>query len=238
VIPDTFGGVLAFLTLVAPGITFYLVLERRRPHERNSSFREVSQIALASLIFTLASIACLLLLHRFISAVVPDISMWIRQGNRYIADHPAAVFAGIGLDVALACAFGAGSAWLITRKSEASISNVGTWYQIFRQESPQGTRPWLHVRLEDETEFWGFLRHYTSDDSANVREIVLGGTTVMWRRKGDSARSSIGDSWDAVCINANRIQYMRLIYRSVSDRTLFGRRTQDFPKGRPRSANT
>jgi hypothetical protein len=237
-IPDTFGGVLAFLAFVAPGITFYLVQERRRPHQENSSFREVSQIALASLVFTLASISCLILLHRYASTVVPDISMWIRQGNRYVADHPAAVFAGIGLDVIAACVFGAGSAWLITRNSGASISNVGAWHRILREESPPGTRPWLHIRLEDETEFWGYLRHYTPDDSANVREIVLGGTTVMWRRKGEDARSSIGDNWDAVCLSANRIQYIRVIYRSVSDDTLFGRRTKTFPRGRQRSANT
>jgi hypothetical protein len=237
-IPDTFGGVLAFLALVAPGITFYLVLERRRPHQENTPFREVSQIALASLVFTLASVACLLLLHEVAPAVVPDISMWIRQGNRYTADHPATVFAGISLDVIAACAFGAGSAWFIARRSDASISKVGTWYQVLRQERPPGTRPWLHIRLEDETEFWGYLRHYTPDDSANVREIVLGGTTVAWRRKGDTARSSIGDSWDAVCINADRIQYMRVIYRSVSDGTLFGRKTEDSPGGKPRSATT
>jgi Family of unknown function (DUF6338) len=234
VIPDTFGGVLAFLALVAPGITFYLV----RPHQENTSFREASQIALSSLVFSLASIMCLLLLHEFVPGIIPNISMWIRQGNGYVADHPGAVFVGIGLDVFVACAFGAGSAWLITRKSKASISNVGTWYQVLRQERPPGTRPWLHVRLEDETEFWGYLRHYTPDDSAGVREIVLGGTTVVWRRKGDSSRSPIGDSWDAVCINANRIQYIRVIYRSVSDGTLFGRRTEDFPRGRPRSVNT
>lgn len=237
-IPNTFGGLLAFLGLVAPGITFYLVLERRSPHQESSAFREISTVALASLVFTLAAVGCLLLLHSVAPAAVPDISNWIRQGNRYFADHPSTVLLGLALDVIVACAFGAGCAWLATRKSEADISNVGAWYRVLRQERPRGTRPWLHIRLDDETEFWGYLRHYTPDDSADVREIVLGGTTLAWRRKEDRARSSIGDNWDAICINADRIQYIRVIYKSAVDGTLYGRKTKDSPHGKPRSANS
>jgi|ERR1035438_435144 hypothetical protein len=233
-IPDTLGALLAFLGLVAPGITFYLVLERRRPRQSSTTFREVSLVALASLGLTLAAVSLLALIHGVAPAVVPDVQEWIRQGNRYIADHPGTVFAGIGLDVIVACALGVAAGWLITRKSTASISGAGSWYQILRKEQPPGTRPWIHVRLEDETEFWGYLRHYTPDDSANVREIVLGGTTLSWRRKGDTGRSSIGHSWDAVCLNADRIQYMRVIYKSVSDGTLRGRRTKESPTGEPR----
>jgi hypothetical protein len=237
-IPNTFGALLAFLGLVAPGITFYLVLERRHPHQNSTTFREVSSVALASLCFTLIAVAFLAVLHVVVPAIVPDLPQWISLGNRYIVKHPSAVFVGVGLEVILACAFGAVGGWLVTRKSAASMSNSGAWYQILRQEQPPGTRPWIHVRLEDETEFWGYLRHYTPDDSAGVREIVLGGTTLVWRRKDDAARSSIGRNWDAICLNADRIQYMRVIYKSVSDGTLFGRRTKDAPSGEPRPGET
>lgn len=180
-IPDTFGALLAFLGLIAPGITFDLLLERRRPRQESTTFREINRVALASLSFTLAAVAFLGLLRLAAPVVVPDVPQWIVQGNRYISDHPDTVFAGIGLDVFLACTLAALAGWFLTRKSAAAISSVGAWYQILRREQPPNTRPWIHVQLEDETEFWGYLRHYTPDDSAQVREIVLGGATLQWR---------------------------------------------------------
>ena len=235
-IPSTFGALLAFLGLVAPGITFELVTERRRPRQNSTAFREVSSVALASLGFTLAAVALLALLRLVAQAAVPDVPQWITQGNRYLARNPGPVFTGLGLEVVGACALAALAGWFVTRNSESSITNYGAWYQILRQDRPPGARAWVHVRLDDETEFWGYLRHFTPDDSADVREIVLGGTTLMWRRKSDQARSSIGANWDAVCVSADRIQYFRVIYRYDSGPQLYGRRTKKFPDGEVRPA--
>jgi hypothetical protein len=233
-IPDSLGAFVAFLGLVAPGLTLDLVLERRRPHRDSTAFREASTIALASLIFTLAATGLLAALRLACPKLVPDAPRWISKGSAYVAGHFGIVSLSIFLEVAIACGLAAAWGWFITRKSTASISNVGAWYQILRDERPPGTRPWVHLHLDDETQFWGYLRHYTTDDSADVREIVLGGKTLAWRLKDDTARSPIGGDWDAVCINADRIQYMRVIYRSLSDGAILGRRTADHPGGEPR----
>jgi Family of unknown function (DUF6338) len=233
-IPDSFGAFAAFLGLVAPGLVLDLVLERRLPRRNGTSFREASTIALASLIFTLISILLLAALRTNHSMVILDAPQWIKGGKNYLADHFSIVILSALLEVLIACSLAALSAWFITRKSTASMSNVGTWYQILRNERPPGTRPWVHLHLDDETDFWGYLRHYTTDDSADVREIVLGGNSLAWRRKNDEARSPIGGSWDSVCINADRIQYMRVIYRSLSDENLLGRKTEEHPHGEPR----
>jgi hypothetical protein len=235
VIPSTFGALLAFLGLVAPGITFDLVTERRRPRQDNTAFREISRVALASLGFTLATAALLGLLRLAAPPAVPDIPQWITQGNRYIARHPAAVFSGLGLEVVVACALAALASLLLVRRSEASISNYGAWYSVLRADRPPNSRAWVHLCLDDETQFWGYMRHYTPEDGAPVREIVLGGDTLMWRRKGDEARSLMGDNWDAVCVNADRIQYLRVIYRYGAGNVLYGRRTKSggIPPPRP-----
>lgn len=234
-IPDSLGAFLAFLGLVAPGLTLNLMLERRRPRQNGTAFREASTIALASLVFTLIAVGLLALLRAARPSYVPDVSKWISQGSSYAAAHWGIISASILLEVIIACGLAALCGWFVTRNSTASISGVGAWYQILRSDRPPGTRPWIHLRLDDETEFWGYLRHYTPDDSADVREIVLGGTTLAWRPKGQGTRSAIGDKWDSVCINAERIQYMRVIYMSLAGDMLFSRKPEDAPDGRPRA---
>jgi hypothetical protein len=234
-IPDSLGAFAAFLGLVAPGLILSLVLERRLPRRSATAFREASTIALASLIFTLISVLILAALRTNHSSAILDGPQWIKGGNTYLTSHFTVVATSIFLEVAISCLLAALWGWYITRNSTASMSNVGTWYQILRHERPADTRPWVHLRLDDETDFWGYLRHYTTDDSADVREIVLGGTTLAWRRKDDDARSTIGENWDSVCINADRIQYMRVIYRSNSDARFLGRKSSEYPDGEPRS---
>jgi Family of unknown function (DUF6338) len=235
VIPSTFGALLAFLGLVAPGITFDLVTERRRPRQSSTAFREISRVALASLGFTLVAAGLLGLLRLAAPPAVPDIPQWITQGNRYIARHPAAVVTGLGLEVVVACALAVLGSWLFVRKSEGNISNYGAWYTVLRDDRPPDARAWVHLCLDDETQFWGYMRHYTPEDSAPVREIVLGGDTLMWRRKGDDARSLMGDNWDAVCVNADHIRYLRVIYRYGAGNVLYGRKTKSggVPAPRP-----
>jgi len=236
VIPSTFGALLAFLGLVAPGITFALVTERRRPRQSSTAFREVSQLALASLGFTLVAIALLALLRLVAQGAVPDVPQWITQGNRYLSRHPGAVFGGLGLEVVAACGLAALAAWFVTRKAEGTVSRFGPWYQVLWDDRPHHAHTWVHLRLDDETEFWGYVRHFSPDEQADAREIVLGGTKMLWRPKGDTDPSPIGEKWDAVCVNADRIQYMRVIYSDDGGDMWFGRKTRTRPGGEPRPA--
>jgi Family of unknown function (DUF6338) len=59
VIPQTAAALLAFPALVAPGIVFENLRERRRPSIEQTTFREISGIALASLYFTVLSLTLL-----------------------------------------------------------------------------------------------------------------------------------------------------------------------------------
>jgi hypothetical protein len=63
VVPQTIGALASFLALVAPGIVFELLRERRRAGARESAFHEASRVAVSSLAFTLAATMILLGLH-------------------------------------------------------------------------------------------------------------------------------------------------------------------------------
>jgi Family of unknown function (DUF6338) len=89
VIPQTAAALLAFLFLVAPGIVFENLRERRRPTFDQTTFREVSRVALASLCFSVLSLILL-------------------EGNGYVQGHYRVVagffLAELAVAVALAMA--------------------------------------------------------------------------------------------------------------------------------------
>lgn len=216
--------------LVAPGLTYQLVLERREPSYEESVFRETSRVALTSLIFSLAAV-CLLVAASKAIAVLPDLGAWYSEGNAYVEDHFLAVVVGLGIQVTLACGLAGGSAFLLTFKSDATLSRKGPWYVMFRQEKPKGTTPWVHVRMDDETDVWGYLRSYSDPTKNDVGSVVLGGTTLKWRKKADRNSSVFGDSWDAIWIPVDKIMCVRVIYRDEAADAWMGRSTKDRPHG-------
>lgn len=230
-IPESIATLLAFLTLVAPGIVYQMVIERRLPSTKESAFREASVVALASLVFTLAALIILTLLRTVVPAAILDISLWVRQGNQYLADSLLIVAASLALQVIIACGFAAGAALLQTSKSQALISREGAWYKVFLKDRPPGTRPWVHLRLKDKTEFWGELRYYTPEDDAESREIVLGGSALKRRRDTETEASLIGDQWDAICVNGDDISFIGVIYLDTNTGELYGRPSPSAPKG-------
>jgi Family of unknown function (DUF6338) len=107
VIPGTFGALLALLGLVAPGLVYRTVIEQRRPERNDSTFVEISRVALTSLIFSLGALAVLWLLQRFAGVALPDLAAWVAKGTPYAADNLGKVFTGLVGEVAVACGLAA-----------------------------------------------------------------------------------------------------------------------------------
>ena len=138
----------------------------------------------------------------------------------------------------LASVFAVGAAWALTSGKRAVIKSHGVWYQTLREERPRSEGEefsvWLHLKLKDETEYWGVMRSYTEDDSNPVREIVLGGESLFWQPKSATSPQEIGAGWDAVVVNAEEIMFIRLAYQD-EEGNLLGRTTPNDPRGRPLS---
>src|SRR5579863_6491529 len=102
-IPATFGTLLGFLGLVAPGLVYSAIIERRRPREGESAFAEASRVGLTSLVFSLVSMVLLWLLQRYESSALykytklslPNIGLWLAGGNKYAAGNLGKVFSGL-----------------------------------------------------------------------------------------------------------------------------------------------
>lgn len=176
-IPQTAGTLIAFLMLVAPGISFDLLRSRRRIRAKETTFREISRTALSSLLFTITSSFVLLSIGRFTAVFPVDLNQWIRDGNRYIESH--AVLVGLSLlgELVLACllAVALDQGMRIVRNERASLSSDSAWYESLRADVPKGATPWVHAKLTDGTSFYGLLRSYSPETKPEDRELSLEG---------------------------------------------------------------
>jgi hypothetical protein len=178
VIPATFGALLGFLGFVAPGLVYNTIAERRRPPRNESTFAEISRVALTSLGFSLIGLAILwllqqhpgfalpnirlLLIHgkwllqQHPGLALPNIGLWLMHGNKYAANNLGKVFFGLLAQVILSCGLAAAVAWILTLKSRHRFRTDTVYGSIFRRWTPEKFGNWVHVKLEDETEFWGY----------------------------------------------------------------------------------
>jgi hypothetical protein len=243
-IPDGVATLLTFFGLVAPGLVLQLVVEKRQPRQSETAFREASRVALSSVVFTVLSVSMVAAVRALWPTPFPSLVSWRSQGWAYVAAHPGLALWPLVAIVVVSCGLAVVAGWWTTKGSAASIANYGSWYQTLRVDpptKPHRTIPWLHIKMKDETQFWGHLRYYTDADDADVREIVLGGPTLEWQPKGADTPTVIGNNWDAAIANAEEIAFVRVVYQETARRGtppryhLRGRRTEADPSGREMS---
>ncbi|MFT7841172.1 DUF6338 family protein [Saccharothrix sp. BKS2] len=223
--PQTLGAVASFLVLVAPGIVFELLRERRRAGYKESPFREAARVALGSLTFTLLSCALLLGTGALVRAafrtdVVVPLDRLVTGGAAYARSHLTLVVTSVVAELAVACVLAALADRLLAHRGReiTSVRQQTAWHQVFRHDRPPGTVPWVHVHLTDGTSFFGFLRSHTASGPPDERELVLEGTSLTYLGKpldgGDEhVEEAIGERWARVVVPANQIKYLRIQYR-------------------------
>jgi hypothetical protein len=159
VIPQTAAALLAFLFLVAPGIVFENLRERRRPTFDQTTFREVSRLALASLWFSVLSLVLLAGLRAGVPAIMPDPGRWLREGNRYVQSNYQVVGWFFLAEVLIAIGLAAAWSWWLGRGKTSDIRRISAWYKVFRHLPPTGSEPFVRVFVEGGTEYYGKVQY-------------------------------------------------------------------------------
>lgn len=222
-VPQTLGALGAFLTLVAPGIVFELLRERRRAGRTESAFREASRVALGSLVFSLLASVVLIGVRPLVANALVDLPRFAADGAAYARQHVPAIAVSVVVELVLACAFAVLVDLVLARRGHetTSVQPQTAWRVVFRTDRPRDTVPWVHVHLEDGSSFFGFLRSHTASGDPDDREIVLEGTELTYLGQpllgGDAVEETvIGGRWDRVVIPASRVKYLRVQYRDVT----------------------
>ncbi|MFI6101100.1 DUF6338 family protein [Lentzea sp. NPDC051213] len=154
-VPQTIGALASLLALVAPGIVFELLRERRRAGGRETVFREASRVALSSLAFSVASTAILLGVHAATSkwfgwTLFVDLSALVAKPD-YAKQNVALIGYSAVAELALACllALAVDVVLALRRRQPPSVGRQSAWVKMFREDRPQNALCWVHVMLED-----------------------------------------------------------------------------------------
>lgn len=227
-IPQTTGALLAFLALVAPGLTFEILRERKRVPAEASTFREISRVALSSLAFSAAAVVILGLLQSWRDDLFVNPGDWLQQGNGYLKQHPTLIAISFCVELAIACgtATVAHFVLFLFGRGKGSISNENSWFEALRADVPKGALPWVHVKLKDGVSFFGYCRSYTPAGKPDEREIALEGINMVRVDGPGGGEARIGEKWERVVIPGSQIAYIRVAYQSNEGQVLSKRRSR------------
>lgn len=214
-VPESAGTFLAFLGLVAPGIVWERLAERFRPAVDRSAFREASEVALASLVFTTASLAILAITRGLRPAWMPDPESWLHAPRIYFRENYALIARFGLLEVGIAIGLAALVALLLYRRSPSPIRPISAWYRALREEVPDETTPVAQIFTESGESFFGDVVAYTPHDvPMEERELVLGGEVRML--PAPDAKWQPLTNWRRLIVPGAQIRAVVVTYRRSS----------------------
>jgi len=213
VIPQTILSLVAFLFLVAPGILFELLQERRRPGRTETAFREAGRTALASLLFSVAAVLLLAIVDRWRAlGLVPDVAHWLADPPGYLQTAGTVVIRFVLLELAVAVTLAVLVDRALAGRRQATVQpSVSGWWQVFRRELPRGARPYARIQLTDGSEYCGTVVLHTLESIPGERELVLG-PPLTWKPPAASKPFPLDVSWQRVCIAGSAIQVLWVAY--------------------------
>jgi hypothetical protein len=213
---STAAGLLTLLFLIAPGLLFDALQQRRRPGQSESAFRETNRVLLSGVLFTSVTMMLLVGVRAFLPDLFPDPGEWLRHPVKYVRREYAtiAAFAGTQLIVSLLLAIGAH--FLLVHKSRARIEAVASWFYTFRTACPPGTSPGVRVTLDDGTVFVGKVYSYTPTDAPVAeRELVLG--PPLWIKRPGAPVAPLEPDRQRVLLIGDRIRSITVSYWNDDD---------------------
>ena len=199
-IPQTVLGFFFFLLLVAPGVSYQLLRERRDPQIRETAFREAARVALYSFWFSFLASAIIILLRILfptsLGDFVIDPGAYAHNTQDYINSHYKAIVSTVVLEVLIAFALVIAVDQISSAKLYAKfcarlpgpiekifksistggrtyeITSHGLWWDMFLTISKKEIA-WLSIRLTDGSRVSGFFHMCTSYDRYENAEIAI-----------------------------------------------------------------
>lgn len=218
--PSTAVGLLFFVVLLAPGLTYSGYRAASLPVEKPSALRELAGIVMRSVVWDAVALGLFGLFRLWQPHHTPDVGALARHPGVYARNHPAYLVWWIVAVLAVACVLGLVGARVASLdrfpdllKPKGGVSADSAWWTLFHQNP--GNKIYVGVVLEDDTYLAGALLSYSPDsDETADRELTLVGP-IKFRPSG--GESEVDLDVGAVAVSARRIRYMTVSYLSADD---------------------
>jgi hypothetical protein len=212
VVPSTWLSIVLFLLVVAPGLLFDLLSQRRRVGAPESTFREVSRVVLASLAFTAIGLLVVGVVRAVRAQWMPDPRLLLRDGHTYLTAHYAAISWAIVVEAGIALGSAAGLHYALSRKHKSSrLRPVSSWYTVLRGECRDGEVPYVRIRQTDGTVILGHVGYYSADLEQADREIVL--TPPLFVQPAGKALAAVPAEWRRIVLPGSTVASMSVQHR-------------------------
>ncbi|MEV0418243.1 DUF6338 family protein [Streptosporangium canum] len=210
--PTTLLSLIFFVALLAPGFAYTAVRDSRFPERTSSAFRESTRVALASIVFDLASLGAFTLLRFTAPSLTPDVGRLIRQGEGYLRTHYASVTTWATVLLALAVGAAVLTAWRLPRRRHP-LTVESSWWLLFHSYPERNGAAEIRVgcELTDGSFIGGRLQHFAYQaEETGDRELAVRGPFEHRPAKDQPARDLSGEHF--VTISARQIKYLTVTY--------------------------
>lgn len=221
--PSTATGLIFFVFLLAPGLSFSAYRAASTPVRKPSALRELGGIVLRSAVWDTAALGVFGIIRSIAPSHTPDAGAIAREPSVYLRQHYAYVFWwAVGL-LAFACAaailgalaVGSDRAQVLLDhaplkwvKPKGAVSPNPSWWVLFNQHPDK--QVYAGVALDDGTYLSGWVLSFSPDsDETADREITLSGPVMI---STASSPTLVDLGVGAVAISARRIQYLTVSY--------------------------
>ncbi|WP_291763010.1 DUF6338 family protein [Cellulomonas sp. 73-145] len=209
-IPTGVGSIVVFLLLIAPGLLFDWLEDRRRPTVRESAFREAGRTVLASL--ALGTVAALIVIG--LSKQLPRhlLNPWelaLSDPRQIIESRQGAAVMTLLVQTALACGLAIGLHYWLRWRSTTRLQAVSLWFKAVRAAPPK-TVAYAQVRLVSGATWFGVVEAYSADLETAGRELLLSGP-IMAAREGQKLKP-LAPRWERVVLRGEQIAWIAFKY--------------------------
>ena len=222
--PTTLLSLVLFVTLLAPGLCFFLARDALRPQRELSAFRETAVAVLVGLGCDLIILLGFALIRWVAPSLTPDVRRLLLHPYQYSIQHLAFLgWWGFGL-LAAACAIGFRAGRLKTlrvptlhakwppitlRKIEMGpIRFESTWYTLFHGHEDELV--YCSCTLEDGTWVGGYLKSFSTEVEESADRELLLVAPIRFRPAGLEKAALIDTS--AFVVSARRLMFMDVQY--------------------------
>lgn len=211
-VPVNVWSAVFFLVLVAPGLLYDLLVETRGSRKKESAFREVGRVVLASLTFSSLPLLLLTLVgDQGWTSVLPDPSEWAASGSSYaIANYAPIVFALVlqcGLSCLLVVAF-----HQFRHRGRPRLNPAPTWRKVFRDDNPTGQPPVVRIKTTNGTTYEGLLADYTQTFEED-RDLVLAPPLKI--KPAGKPLADLPAGWQRIIIPSNAVHSLTVRYQAA-----------------------